>query len=211
MVALGRRRRFLPGLVVVVAAVAMLTGCAGGGATPLVEVGGSSKGPEPSDAPAASSDTPTTEPSHVAKSQREIEIEAATASVVAYRQRLAEIYSEKHPPVAADITRWVTAARAERDAASVRNSMEEGYRNEPGAVVTLVHGKAVEVDLKNAPNTLVLRLCIDLTDVTTIEPGGESKHGIRQMLDYSMVRVGEGTAGWRIDTADLVPGRGRKC
>jgi hypothetical protein len=83
---------------------------------------------------------------------------------------------------------------------SVSQGLSQGYRMEPAnAQVVLVSTEPVGIELDEDPATVVVRACIDQSEITSVSPDGSSKPGVREAVDYTVVKTDYLPApGWAV-------------
>ena len=113
----------------------------------------------------------------------------ATEVVMAYRQIVTDLYSGVRTRVN-DLDAVVTGDKLERSRLNVSQGLSEGYRSEPeGVQVVLVSAEPVSVDLAGDPPTVVIRACVDATAEVRLAPNGSRTQGVREELQYVIVRT----------------------
>jgi hypothetical protein len=136
---------------------------------------------------AEASETPS--PSSTLTAEEQQAFEEATEVVLAYRQTITDLYSGARTNLN-DLNRVATGDLVERDLTDVQRSLGEGWRYEPkGGQIELVSAEPVDVNLTEEPSNVVVRACVDTTDITDFNPAGKGTKGIREELDYTVIRA----------------------
>ncbi len=114
----------------------------------------------------------------------------ATAVALAYRQTGVDLYSGARTSVN-DLNDVVAAGDLlDRELRNVSQGLSQGYRSEPlGAQLVLVSAEPVRIELDSDPSTVVVRACIDAGAVTDVAPDGTRTPGVREQLDYTVVKT----------------------
>ena len=174
-------------LTALLAAGLLLAGCDNDEPTP----GTSSASPTPTSSnatPTASASASPTPTSTLTAAQQEA-FEQATDVVMAYRQTITDLYTGARTRIN-DLDNYVTEPQLERERNAVQKGLTSGRRSEPaGGQLVLASAEPVEVKLKADPPTVVLRACIDATSLTGIAPDGTREPGIREQLEYTVVKT----------------------
>lgn len=182
------RRHRRPALVALLAAGVLLAGCQDD-ATPG---DGISSTPAPTvSASASTSATPSASPSPTSTltaAQQEA-FEQATDVVMSYRQTITDLYSGVRTRIN-DLDNYVTEPQLERERSAVQKGLTAGRRAEPrGVQLGLASAEPIKIKLKSDPATVVVRVCIDATNVTDIDGEGDRQPGVREQLDYTVVKT----------------------
>jgi len=84
----------------------------------------------------------------------------------------------------------VTGDLLEQARNTVQKGLVGGQRSEPkGGQLVLVSAEPVKVRLKADPPSVVVRACIDATALTGIDAEGNRSPGVREELDYTLVKT----------------------
>jgi hypothetical protein len=167
----------------VVAAGILLAGCSSDPDT-------TGTAPSPGSSASATSEASTSaSPSTTLTAEEQRAFDEATQVVLAYRQTLVDLYSGARTRLN-DLNNVATGGLLDRNLTKAQEDLGAGQRSEPqGAQVELVSAEPVRVDLKSDPNTVVVRACIDGTQVTSISPDGTQSRGVREQADYTVTRT----------------------
>ena len=176
-----------PALTALLAAGLLLAGCDNDEPTP----GASSASPTPTSStatPTASASASPTPTSTLTAAQQEA-FEQATDVVMAYRQTITDLYSGVRTRIN-DLDNYVTGDLLEQARNNVQKGLVAGQRSEPkGGQLVLVSAEPIKVKLKADPPTVVLWACIDGTAVTDVQPDGSREPGVREGLQYTVVKT----------------------
>ncbi|MGB8020329.1 MAG: hypothetical protein WCF04_03800 [Candidatus Nanopelagicales bacterium] len=113
----------------------------------------------------------------------------ATDVVMAYRQTITDLYSGARTRIN-DLDNYATGDLLDQDRTAVSLGVRQGIRSEPAGVqLVLVSAEPESVKLKADPPTVVLRACIDATDVTDVLADGTRRPGVREQLQYTVVKT----------------------
>lgn len=137
--------------------------------------------------------------------------DGATEAVVAYVQTVADLYTGKRTSLD-DLA--VVAVAPELDVAqrSIAQARALGYYSEPlGALVALVSADPYSIELGASPASVLLKACIDTTDVITVTPTGTRRSGVRQRLEYLVLQADSGPAGWVVSEVKNERPQDRAC
>jgi hypothetical protein len=108
---------------------------------------------------------------------------------MAYRQTITDLYSGARTRIN-DLDNYVTGEKLERERVNVQLGLSSGRRSEPkGGQLRLVSAEPIKVKLNADPPTVLVRVCIDATPLTGIAPDGEREPGVREELDYRLVKT----------------------
>jgi hypothetical protein len=141
----------------------------------------------PSDAPGSASATPT--PSATLSAKEQEAFEQATQAALAFSQTITDLYSGTRSDVN-DMYFVATSEIRERVMNNIARGLSEGTRTVPqGVEVTLIAAKPVKVQLERKQPRVIVRACIDATKATDIEADGTERPGVREELDYWVVKV----------------------
>lgn len=137
----------------------------------------------------------------------------ATDAVAAYLQTVADLFTGKRTSLD-DLA--VVAVDPELSGAqrSIAQARALGHRSEPvGATVTFVWAAPYSIDLSGQPPTVVLRACVDATDLTAVSPAGQRQTGRRELLEYRVVQEDSVPRnGWAVSEVNqLQMARDRAC
>lgn len=177
-----------PTVAVLLAAGLLLTGCTGD-PTPQ-DTTPATTSPTPSERVSGSpTASPSASPTSTLTAAQQEAFEQATDVVMAYRQTVTDLYSGARTRIN-DLDNYVTGDRLEQARTSVQQSLAKGVRAEPkGVELALVSAEPVKVKLKADPPTVVVRACIDASAVTDIAADGTRSPGVREELDYTVVKT----------------------
>ena len=169
----------------------LLAGCSPDSSTP-------STSPTPTASQTSASPTPT---STLAPAEQEA-FDQATDVVVAYQQTIVDLYTGARTDVN-DLNAVVaTGDLLDASLKSVSQGLSQGYRMEPAnAQVVLVSAEPVGIDLDEDPATVVVRACLDQSAITSVSPDGSTKPGVREAVDYTVVKTDYLPApGWAVES-----------
>ncbi len=126
----------------------------------------------------------------------------ATAVVVAYQQTLVDLYTGARTDVNDLNSVVATGDLLDASLKNVSQGLSQGYRADPAAAqIVLVSAEPVRISPDKDPVTVVVRACIDQTSVTIIEPDGSSNPGLRDELDYTVVKTDYlPEPGWAVES-----------
>lgn len=176
-----------------VVAVALLAGCSG--------TGSEGASPTPSDA-AATTAGPSASATSTLSAEQQRAFEEATEVVLAYRQTITDLYSGARTNLN-DLNEVATGDLLDQGLKNIQEGLTQGWRYEPkGARVAISAARPLRVDLARNPNTVVVRACLDATAVTAISPNGTPDEGVREELDYTVVRARHLPAGWAVSRVE---------
>lgn len=179
------------------AALASLTGCgasADGGSSPTsAATSAAPVSPQPSSPPVRPSATST-----LTAAEQEA-FDQATAAVMAYRQTIADLYSGARTNLN-DLNYVATGDALDRGLRNISLGLREGYRTEPqGFALNLVRADVVKLRLADKPPLVLLHACIDSRAGTDIAPDGTRTPGVREQLQYQVVKTDYLPApGWAV-------------
>lgn len=137
--------------------------------------------------------------------------EGASEAVVAYVQTVADLYTGARTSLD-DLA--IVAVAPELDIAhrSIAQARALGYRSEPvGAQVRLVSADPYGIELDATPASVLLKACIDTSEVITVAPTGTRRSGVRQKLEYRVVRAESGPASWVVSEVKNERPQDRAC
>jgi hypothetical protein len=125
--------------------------------------------------------------------------EEATAVVLAYRQTITDLYSGARTDLN-DLNDVATGELLDKGLMNIQQSLGEGWSVVPSGVqVAIVSSALLRSDLESDPNRVELRACLDASDVTEIDPQGGRRPGVREQLDYTIIRTSYLPApGWAV-------------
>ncbi len=173
-----------PIFAALLAAGLLLAGC-DGGASPQESPTAT---PRPSTSATASS-SPSASPSTTLSAAQQEAFQQATDVVMAYRQTITDLYTGARTRIN-DLDNYVTEPQLERERNAVQKGLASGRRSEPlGGQLRLVSAEPIRVRLKADPPRVVARVCIDATDLTGIAPDGSRESGVREQLDYVVIKT----------------------
>lgn len=163
-----------------------------------------SPGPSTSPTPTASQTSASASPSATSTltpAEQEA-FDQATDVVVAYQQTIVDLYTGARTDIN-DLNDVV--ASGDLLDASLRNAsqaLSQGYSAEPpSAQVVLVSAEPVGTNLDSDPPTVVVRACIDQSAVTIVKPDGSTSAGLRDELDYTVVKTDYlPDPGWAVES-----------
>lgn len=169
------------------AALASLTGCgasADGGSSPTSAATSAAPGsPPPSSPPVRPSATST-----LTAAEQEA-FDQATAAVMAYRQTIADLYSGARTNLN-DLNYVATGDLLGRDLNTISKDLRQGYRTDPrGVQLLLVSAEPKTLSLGKKPPSVEVEVCIDATAARAVHPDGSTTQGVREILDYTVVKV----------------------
>ena len=168
-------------LVGVLAAGLLLAGCSGD-PDPV----GTSTIPSASTSASAS---PSPSPSSTLTAAEQQAFEEATKVVLAYRQTITDLYRGARTNLN-DLNEVAAGELRDQGLKNIQQSLSDGWRRQPeGVQLVLVSALPVDINLSDDPDTVVVRACIDATDVTIVDPRGGASSGIREELDYTLART----------------------
>jgi hypothetical protein len=111
----------------------------------------------------------------------------AVQVVMDYRQIVVDLYSGARTRIN-DLDAVTTGAFHDKEVREVSRGLTLGYASSPkGVQLKQVSAEPVKFNLKRDPPTVVVRVCIDGTDVTITDPQGKTSKGVREELDYTVV------------------------
>lgn len=169
-------------LTVLLASGMLLAGCR---SEPAPQGSGS---PTPS-ASATTSASPIPSASSTLTAAQEEAFEQAADVVMAYSQTITDLYSGARTRIN-DLDNYATGGLLDQDRTAVSLGVRRGIRSEPeGVQLTLVLAEPESVKLKADPPTVVLWACIDATDVTDVLADGTRQAGVRERLQYTVVKT----------------------
>jgi hypothetical protein len=162
-----------------------------------------SASPTPTASQTSVSPTPT---STLAPAEQEA-LDQATDVVVAYQQTIVDLYTGARTDVN-DLNAVVaTGDLLDASLKSVSQGLSLGYRMEPAnAQVVLVSAEPVGIELEADPVTVVVRACLDQSAITSVSPDGSTKPGVREEVDYTVVKTDYLPApGWAVESMEGDP------
>ena len=128
-------------------------------------------------------------PSSTLTPEEQKAFEEATMVVLAYRQTLVDLYSGARNQLN-DLNGVAAGDLLDRNLTNTQKALGAGQRSEPeGVRLVLVTAEPVSVDLRAAPNTVVVRACVDGTQVTSVSSDGARTQGVREQADYTVTRT----------------------
>jgi hypothetical protein len=163
----------------------LLAGCTN---DPDAATGTSASGSPTTAAPTgAGSASPS--PSSTLTAEEQQAFEEATEVVLAYRQTLVDLYSGARNQLN-DLNSVAAGDLLDRNLTNTQQDLGAGQRSEPeGVQLVLVTAEPVSVDLRSDPNTVVVRACVDGTQVTSVSPEGARTQGVREQAVYTVTRT----------------------
>jgi hypothetical protein len=162
-----------------------------------------SASPTPTASQTSVSPTPT---STLAPAEQEA-LDQATDVVVAYQQTIVDLYTGARTDVN-DLNAVVaTGNLLDASLKSVSQGLSQGYRMEPAnAQVVLVSAEPAGIELEADPVTVVVRACLDQSAITSVSPDGSTKPGVREEVDYTVVKTDYLPApGWAVESMEGDP------
>jgi hypothetical protein len=170
-----------PGVLGIALTAVLLAGCGSDGP------GAGASDPPASAAPSASAVPVLTDESGRELSAAEVEaFRQATDVVVAYRQTIVDLYSGARTDLN-DLYKVATGELLDQNLRNVQQGLSAGRRVEPdGVQVVLVAAAPVRVDQAEGGLEIVVRACIDGSQVSTVQPDGSEVSGVREELDYTL-------------------------
>jgi hypothetical protein len=195
-------------LAAALAAGVLLTGCSTSDPT----AGTGSTGNPSSSAPASPSASAS--PTSTLTAEEQQAFAEATEVVLAYRQTITDLYSGARTNLN-DLNDVAAGELRDQGLQNIQQSLSDGWRREPqGVELVLVSASPLDFELAGNPYTVVVRACIDATDVTIVDPTGTKSSGIREELDYTLTRTSYlPDPGWvvtRVTTGNDDP-KARQC
>lgn len=181
------------------------------GALALLLTACSSGDPGPTASPSASSPSASASsspmPTSTLSADEQEAFEQVTDVVVAYQQTVVDLYTGARTDVN-DIN--MVVAPGDLLDATLKNTsqgLSQGYRMEPAdAQVVLISSEPVSVELDEDPPTVVVRACIDQSAITIVSPDGTTKPGLRDELDYTVIKTDYLPApGWAVQSMEGDP------
>jgi hypothetical protein len=173
--------RALAGLLT---AAMLLAGCS----SDPDQVAATSPSATPSTSPGGAASA-SASPSSTLTPEEQNAFEEATSVVLAYRQTLVDLYSGARSQLN-DLNSVAAGDLLERNLTNTQQALGAGQRSEPeGVRLALVSAEPVSVDLRAAPNTVVVRACVDGTQVTSVSSDGDRTQGVREQADYTVTRT----------------------
>lgn len=189
-------------------------------------LGGCGSGPSPdatasppASSPSATAPSPTASgsaspsPSSTLTQAQQKAFDDAVQVVMAYRQIVVDLYSGARTSIN-DLDAVTTGAFRQRTENAVALALAKGYKDTPkGVQLTLADAELLKATLTKDPPTVVVRACVDATDVTVVKPDGTQRPGVREQLDYSVVKTSHLPApGWAVRKVTGEPkAEDRKC
>jgi hypothetical protein len=196
-------------LAAALAAGVLLTGCSTSDPTP-----GTGSTGNPSNAASASPSASTSaSPTSTLTAEEQQAFAEATAVALAYRQTLVDLYSGARDQLN-DLNRVTAGELLDRTLGKTQRDLGAGQRSEPeGVQLVLVVAEPMSVDLESDPNTVVLRACVDGTQVTSVSPSGERTSGVREQAEYTLTRMSYlPDPGWAVTRTQVAKDPGdRTC
>lgn len=183
------------------AALVALAGC-GGGSAGAPSSSASATTPSaraPASSPATTDASASASPTSTLSAEEQQAVAEATATVLAYRQTIADLYSGTRTNLN-DLDQVATGELLDANLMGVQQGLSRGQRSRPaGAKLVLVSVEPVRIDLGGDLDSIRIRACIDATAVTDISPEGVQTQGGRESLDYLVVRTDYlADPGWAI-------------
>ena len=110
--------------------------------------------------------------------------------VLAYRQTITDLYSGARTNLN-DLNDVATGDEVlDQGLLNIQRSLNEGWRVEPSGVeISIVYADPVAVGLADDPASVMVRVCVDATSVTEVDPDGKRAVGVREELDYTLTRT----------------------
>jgi hypothetical protein len=197
-------------LAAALAAGVLLTGCSTSDPT----AGTGSTGNPSSSALASPSASGSASPTSTLTAEEQQAFTEATEVVLAYRQTITDLYSGARTNLN-DLNDVAAGELLDQGLQNIQQSLSDGWRREPqGVELVLVSASPLDFELAGNPNTVVVRACIDATEVTIVDPAGTRSSGIREELDYTVTRTSYlPDPGWvvtRVTTGNDDP-KARQC
>jgi len=201
--------------------VAAVAGCSAGSGGPDAagsELAGASMTPSvaatASGGPGPGSASPSADPTSTLTPEEQKAFEEATEVVLAYRQTITDLYSGARTDLN-DLNDVATGDLLDQGLINISRSLKEGWSVSPkGVRIRLVNSRPVTLGLSSSEPRVRLRICLDASDVIETDPDGNVKQGLREELDYSVVRTrylpGEGWAVAEVSSSKSDP-KDRKC
>ena len=187
--------------------MAAVAGCSAGSGGPDAagsELAGASMTPSvaatASGGPGPGSASPSADPISTLTPEEQKAFEEATAVVLAYRQTITDLYSGARTDLN-DLNDVATGDLLDQGLINISKSLREGWKREPNGVqLSLASAEPVSVDFSGAGDIVTVHACIDATAVTIVSPNGERTEGVREVLDYRVVRTDYlPDPGWAVD------------
>ncbi len=170
--------------------------------------------PSTSPTPTASQTTASPTPTTTLTPAEQEAFDQATDVAVAYQQTIVDLYTGARTDVN-DLNDVVaTGDLLDASLKNMSQGLSQGYSAEPpGAQIVLVSAEPVSIELDGKPPTVVVRACIDQTGVTIIQPDGSTNPGLRDELDYTVVKTDYlPKPGWAVESMSGDPDpEDRRC
>ena len=182
-------RHHQPAAVGLLAAGLLLAGCT---STPTPDSTTTPTASTPAQStPAASSPNSTPNVPTTLTPEQQKAVKDATNAVMAARQIGVDLYSGARTRIN-DLDDVTTGDFHDETVRGVSLNLAQGWKSTPkGVQLKLVSAEPVKVNLTKDPPTVVIRACIDGSDVVAVKPGGSETRGVREVLDYTVVYTTE--------------------
>ena len=176
-------------------AVALCLGLTACGVGDTGGAGASAGSVMPSEAPSSSSASPS--PTSTLSPEEQEAFEQATETVAAHSQTILDLYSGTRTDVN-DMYLVATGDLLQQEMQSIATELARGLKTVPtGVQSSLVSSEPVSFELDRQKPRVVIRACIDERHATDVEPDGTEVPGVREELDYEVLRINP-AQGWRV-------------
>lgn len=140
---------------------------------------------------APNSSTPTPSASSTLTAAQQQAFDDATDAVMAFRQTWVDLYTGARTNLNDLHTVLAEGDLLDASLKTVQQDLNSGVSSSPkGAQITLVSAEPVSIKLKKDPPTVVVRACIDATNVMTKLAEDASPHeGSREEATYTVVKT----------------------
>jgi hypothetical protein len=203
---MGRHRsRRAGGAVLTIVAGLVMAGCSG-------DAGDAARGQStPPVPPVSASASPS--PTSTLSPEEQQAFEEATATALAYRQTIADLYSGARTDLN-DLDKVATGDLLDASLKGVQQGLSQGYRSEPqGVLLAISSAEPLSVELEANPPTVIVKACIDARALIDVGPSEDRTPGLRELSDYTVVKTdylpGTGWAVARVSGAE--DAEDRKC
>lgn len=173
----------------------------------VAAMGACSTDPPQSDPPSASSGSsspsPTPSPSSTVSLSAEEQqaVDEAAKTVLRYRQIIVDLFSGARTDLN-DLNSVATGDLLASDLRNVQQGLVGGWTATSTGPVEIPWVEPVDVRLREDPQRVRIRVCIDLSNVEFKDPEGRVKRGNRGFADYLLVKAGHRPApGWALEAA----------